>query len=43
MSALTFDIETTVTKNEEVIKKLTESIRPPAQIKKPKSIDKWID
>ena len=40
---LTFDIETTGTKNEEVIKKLAESIRPPGSIKKQESIDKWME
>lgn len=40
---LTFDIETAGTKNEEVIKKLAESIRPPGSIKKQESIDKWME
>ena len=40
---MTFDIETTGTKDEDVIKKLAESIRPPAQIKKQESIDKWME
>lgn len=37
-----FDIETLPSNNEEVISRLAESIKPPAQYKKPESIEQWL-
>lgn len=40
---ITFDIETIGSDSKEVIKKLAENIKPPAQFKKPESIKQWMD
>ena len=37
-----FDIETLQTNDESVIEELRSTIEPPAQYKKPESIDKWM-
>lgn len=43
MTILTFDIETIPTENAEVISKLAERIKPPANYKKPETIKQWMD
>lgn len=40
---LFFDIETLPTNDEQVIKRLADSIRPPGNIKKKESIDAWME
>jgi len=39
---LFFDIETTPTKDKQVIERIASTIRPPAQYKKKESIDEWM-
>lgn len=40
---IVFDIETTPTDNKEVITRLSNSIKPPANYKKPETIKQWMD
>ena len=43
MRYLTFDIETSPTTDEKVIAELVETVQPPANYKKPDTIEKWMD
>lgn len=43
MTILTFDIETIPSDNPQVITKLAERIKPPANYKKPETIKQWMD
>ena len=43
MSILFFDIETMPTKDPEIIKQISETIKPPGNIKKTESIAAWMD
>ena len=43
MHYLTVDIETSPTTDEKVIAELVETVKPPANFKKPETIEKWMD